>query len=99
MENQYMEKGIIFDLDGTLWNVSKPTYDSVNQISKKYKLKEVDMKIIRNVFGMTKREAAKTYFPTIELKKALKLWDETFDMLVSNLFKSGGILYDGIEEL
>ena len=93
-----MKKGIIFDLDGTLWDVSKPTYDSVNQTSKKYKLKEVNMEAIHNVFGMTKKEAAKTYFPTVELKKALKLWDETFDMLVSNLYKSGGILYDGLEE-
>ncbi len=33
-----MKKGIIFDLDGTLWEVTNITYKSVNEIIKKYNL-------------------------------------------------------------
>ncbi len=36
-----MKKGIIFDLDGTLWEVTNTTYKSVNEIAKKHNLKEV----------------------------------------------------------
>ena len=34
-----MKKGILFDLDGTLWEVTDRTYESVNEITKKYGLK------------------------------------------------------------
>ena len=33
-----MKYGIIFDLGGTLWEVIDNTYNSVNEIARKYKL-------------------------------------------------------------
>ena len=94
-----MKKGIVFDLDGTLWDVSKVTYDSVNQVAKNHNLKEVTMDTIHSVFGLTKKESVKKYFPAIEeVDKSLKLGDEVSDILISNLFEFGGNVYNGLEE-
>lgn len=35
-------KGILFDLDGTLWDVLETTYKSVNKIAKKYDLEKIE---------------------------------------------------------
>lgn len=93
-----MNNGIIFDLDGTLWDASNLTYNSVNQVAKNHNLKEVSMDLIRNVFGLTKEESIKKYFPNVDSKKSMVLGDEISDAIISNSLKFGGILYDGVEE-
>ena len=58
-------KGIIFDLDGTLWEVIDRTYESANEIAKKYQLKEISRDTICSVFGLNKVDASKKYFPDL----------------------------------
>ena len=44
-----MEKvGVLFDLDGTLWEVTDITYESANEITKKYKIPEYTEMLLTN---------------------------------------------------
>lgn len=93
-----MKKGIIFDLDGTLWEVTNITYKSVNEIAQKYNLEEVKIETICSVFGCNKRESAKLYFPYLDLKESLKLMDEISIANIDNLKRYGGNIYNGLED-
>ena len=68
-----IKKGIIFDLDGTLWDTTESTYKSVNEIAKKHNLPKVSRDTICKVFGCNVIEAASQYFPTIDTEDALPL--------------------------
>lgn len=92
-----MKQGIIFDLDGTLWEVIDSTLYSVNTIAKKYNYKQVDRETICKVFGLNKEESAKLYFPDIPLEHSLKIMDEIADINIKNLKKNGGNIYDNVE--
>jgi phosphoglycolate phosphatase len=93
-----MKKGIIFDLDGTLWEVTNITYKSVNEIARRYKLKEVDIETVCSVFGCNKEEAAKLYFPYLDLNESLQLMDEISNVNIYNLKRYGGNVYKGLED-
>lgn len=94
-----MEKnGVLFDLDGTLWEVIDSTFKSVNQIVKKYKLQEISIETICRGFGLNKIETAQLYFPYLELKKSIKLLDEIAILNIKNLKEYGGNLYPNLEE-
>lgn len=92
-------KGILFDLDGTLWEVTDITYKSANQIAQKYNLKEISIETIRSVFGLNKEDSAKLYFPYLNIEKAIKLIDEIEIININNLTKYGGNLYSNLENV
>lgn len=89
--------GIIFDLDGTLWEVADTTYKSVNEITRKYNLEEVTKETVCGTFGMNREEAAQNYFPHFKLDEALKLIDEIAVININNLKQYGGNLYSNLE--
>jgi len=91
--------GILFDLDGTLWEVIDITLESVNEIAKKYDLKEVTKQTICSVFGLNKIESAQLYFPYLELEDSLKIMDEIEDYKNKILKECGGNIYPNIEEV
>jgi len=93
-----MKKGIIFDLDGTLWEVTNITYKSVNEIAQKHNLKEVNIETICSVFGCNKEETAKLYFPYLDLKESLQLINEISIVNIDKLKKYGGNVYEGLED-
>lgn len=93
------KKGILFDLDGTLWEVADRTYESVNEIVKRHNLEEVKIETIRKVFGLNREEAAKLYFPYLDVKKAVELIDEIAVVNIKNLKKYGGNVYPHLEEV
>lgn len=93
-----MEKiGVLFDLDGTLWEVIDSTFYSANEITKKYHLPEISKETILKVFGLNKREAAKLYFPDLPFVESSKLLDEMSHMNIEYLTKQGGHLYPDLE--
>ena len=93
-----MEKiGILFDLDGTLWEVIDSTFYSANEIAKKYHLPEISKETVLKVFGLNKRESAKLYFPDLPFVESSKLLDEMARMNIEYLTKQGGHLYPDLE--
>ena len=94
-----MKNSILFDLDGTLWEVIESTYKSVNIIANKYSLKEISRETICKVFGLNKEESAKLYFPYMELNESIKLTDEIAVINIENLKKNGGNVYPNVKEV
>ena len=90
--------GIIFDLDGTLWDVADVTYMSANQVSQKYGLNPVTKKAVLDSFGLPKEGSAKNFFPDLPLNISLPYTEEIISANIDNLFKLGGKLYPGVIE-
>lgn len=97
ISSQAGKLGILFDLDGTLWEVIDSTFQSANEITKKYHLPEISKETVLKVFGLNKREAAKLYFPDLPFKKSSKLLDEMARLNIEYLTKYGGNLYPNLE--
>ncbi len=90
---------IIFDLDGTLWDVTKSTYDSANNIALKFGLKAISKEIICKGFGTNKEESAKLYFPDLPLEESVKIMDEISNHNINNLMRNGGNVYPNVKEV
>ena len=91
-------QGIIFDLDGTLWDVADVTHMSANQVSKKYGLSPVSKKAVLDSFGLPKEGSAKNFFPDLPLSISLPYTEEIISSNIDNLFEFGGKLYPGVIE-
>ena len=90
--------GIIFDLDGTLWEVIDSTYKSVNEICEKYRLDSVSKDVVCSCFGLDKYETARSYFPNMNVDNSLKLLVEIAEININNLYNNGGNVYEGVRE-
>lgn len=93
-----MKYGIIFDLDGTLWNVTDTTYESVNEVSGKYKLNSVSRDTVISCFGLDKNNTSLKYYPALDKEFRLKLMDEIAILNINRLKISGGNIYDGVKD-
>lgn len=94
-----MKNSVIFDLDGTLWEVIESTYISANIIANKYNLKEISKDTICKVFGLNREESAKLYFPYMELSESTKLIDEIAVINIENLKNNGGNVYPNVKNV
>lgn len=93
-----MKYGIIFDLDGTLWEVIDTTYESVNEVSMKYQLNNVSKDTVISCFGLDKDKTSLKYYPTLDKESRLKLMDEIALINIERLKLSGGNIYDGVKD-
>lgn len=89
---------ILFDLDGTLWEVVEETYMTAKEVTEKYQLPEVTKDMVIHCMGMSSEECAKNYFPTLEVDMALQKLYEVNDLNVKRLKVYGGHVYEGLEE-
>ena len=87
------KNGVIFDLDGTLWDVADVTHMSANEVALKYGLNYVTKKAVLDSFGLPKEGSAKNFFPDLPLSVSLPYTEEIIASNIDNLFKYGGKLY------
>ncbi len=90
--------GILFDLDGTLWNTIIPTHKAANDIAKDNNLKEITLDTIIDGMGKDKIYNAKNYYPEVDLKKALELLDQSSQKCTEYLKNKEAIIYENIEK-
>ena len=95
-----MKKGIIFDMDGTLWDSAANVAESWNLAIKQdgsvdKKLTEQD---IQGVMGKTMDVIADILFPEMEKEARMKLLDQCCSMENDYLREHGGVLYPKLEE-
>ncbi len=95
-----MKKGIIFDLDGTLWDSASVVVQGFNDEIKlhsdtDYVLTE---EILKSQMGKTAPQIAKVFFPDLKEERALELMALCAKREREYLAERGGKLFDKLEE-
>ncbi len=95
-----MKKGLIFDMDGTLWDSSENVAASWTE-----KIRELDCglpyitrKDIMNVMGLTMDRIADILFSSIPAEKRMEVLDLCCENENLYLAKHGGVLYPDLEK-
>ena len=96
-----MKKGIIFDLDGTLWDSAQAVVDSWNVVIDSLPdfHKRITVEDMESLMGKTMDDIAFTYFNTVSRDRALEILQSCMDYENEYLEKVGGILYPQLEQV
>lgn len=91
--------GIIFDMDGTLWDTCKIVADSWTAALRDTGVKKVfTVKVIRSCMGLMMEEFAAKCMPEIETDKRLAYLKKCFEYENKYLRQHGGLLFPGVLE-
>ena len=93
-----MQKGLLFDLDGTLWDstgVIRPVWNEVLAAHGRAALSEADF---AGLMGLTKAAIAARVFPELEEAARIAVIDECFTAEQIALRRVGGRLYPSLRE-
>ncbi len=96
--------GIIFDLDGTLWDATEPVRVSWNKALKEYSdeqglpTEELSMDQIKSVMGLQIPEIGKKLFPSFSEGVQSKIMGRGGEIECGYLREHGGILYPHVEK-
>lgn len=95
-----IKKGILFDLDGTLWdsaeNVAKSYNVALERLGYDMTLTEADVK---SVMGKTMYEIAHIFFDKLCEEKACDIMDYCTEVEGEYIAQYGGLVYDGLEDM
>lgn len=95
-----MKKGIIFDLDGTMWNSLKQIVPAYNKVFSRYNDTDLDIteKTLEKCMGKTIEEIGETLLPEIDADRRKKILSECCQEELVGLRKHGGNLYPKLKE-
>lgn len=95
-----MKKGIIFDMDGTLWdsseNVAASWTEKIRELG--YELPDITQKDIMSVMGLTMDRIADILFGSLPEKERMELLDKCCENENRYLAEHGGVLYPDLEQ-
>ena len=95
-----MKKGIIFDMDGTLWDSSENVAASWTEVvqGSEYELPDITKKDIMSVMGLTMDRIADILFGSLPENKRMELLEKCCDNENDYLGRHGGVLYPELEQ-
>lgn len=94
-----MKRGILFDLDGTLWDSSANVVVSWNRaLEKRGESLRITDEDMRGFMGKQLIDIARMMFPEADESALNKVLEECSDEELSYLEEVGGNLYEGLEE-
>lgn len=95
-----MKKGILFDLDGTLWDSSAQVADSWVLALKEYPdVKQmVTRESIQSVMGKTMDEIGEVLFGTLAPQERKKVLEHCVGVETAYIREHGGVLFEGVTE-
>ena len=93
--------GIIFDLDGTLWNSTKAICDTWNVVLARYPElnRRMTVEELYECMGLQMYDISAKLFPNLSKEMQKKLMDECCEYENEYLSIHGGELYEGLEEV
>lgn len=95
-----MKTGLIFDMDGTLWdssaNVAASWTDKVKELG--YDRPEITQQDVMSIMGLTMDRIADIIFADLEKEERMELLEKCCDHENEFLRKHGGLLYPDLEE-
>ena len=89
--------GILFDLDGTLWDAVAAITPAWNRVLAKYG-KQVTEEDMNGIMGLTDREIARRFLPSLPEEAGVRVVHEAARVEALDLWETGGRLYPGTEE-
>lgn len=96
-----MKTGIIFDMDGTLWDSAENiaiSWTSVIARGENPDRREVGAEEIHSIMGLTMTDIALRLFPSTDPALREEIMAECMEVENQYLAEHGGILYDDLEE-
>lgn len=95
-----MKKGILFDLDGTLWDSSEEVAASWQEAVKKHSAAEIEIttEMIQSVMGKSMTDIADIFFKDYDTKTRLELLERCCEEENEYIRSHGGKLLEGLEE-
>ena len=95
-----MKKGIIFDLDGTLWDSAKGVVDAWNEVIDSIPDKDhlITMEEMYQLMGKPMDEIAALVFPNMSVERREEVMEICCKKENDLLRKTGGILFPELEE-
>ena len=93
--------GIIFDLDGTLWDSTEHILLSWNEVLERYDEtnKKLTLDEVRKSMGLTLEEIFKNFFPNLADDKRKEIEKESTEHEVEFIEANGGTLFEGLEDV
>ena len=93
-----MKTGIIFDLDGTLWNATKQIAESWNVVFERYD--DIDLRLttkeLEQQMGKLMETIADNLLPNIPVERRYKILQECCEYENEYLLTNSGVLYPDI---
>lgn len=89
------KKGVLLDLDGTLWDSSKAVVKAWNEILEKYGLEPLSDEDMKRVMGLSMNRIADILFPNLEPEKRYALMRECELHENEYIRRHGGVLLKG----
>ncbi len=93
--------GIIFDVDGTLWDSTEPVAEAWNLAIRENSSLDISLnrRILKGLFGKTMTEIGEAIFPMIEnIEERNALLDACYNFENTYLRNHPGTLYEGVTE-
>ena len=96
-----MKKGIIFDMDGTLWDSAAGVAESWNDAMRQtgYERKPLTARDIQSVMGKTMEDIAEILFPDLNQADQENFLNLCYQLENDYLRKHGGVLYPNIRQI
>lgn len=94
--------GVIFDLDGTLWDATEVTAETWVEVLKRHPnvkpAQPLDVKTVKKYMGLTNEELANIFFPELSFEDAFGMMNESCMLENKWLPSRGGRLYPHVRE-
>lgn len=92
-----MKVGIVFDMDGTLWDSTEKILESWNNVLGKYDI-TLSLEKLQSLMGRTMDVIGEEVMPDTPKEQRDKIFEECLTMENQYLREHGGILYPKLEE-
>lgn len=93
-----MKKGIIFDLDGTLWDTTERIIPAWNIVLRRHNQRQITVQEMQSYMGKTLEIIGELMLPDLRKEERRKILDECCLEEQSYLRNYGGILYPDLEQ-